>query len=219
MNEKQLLNQQAIDLDTFFGDTNHITLQSYEKRVAEYEQSVQIQLPALKRWIDFSLDTLPKNSRILEIGSATPRDALYMRSKGYQVVCSDAPEGFVQLLKEKGENALKLNILTDSIPKGYDMIFANAVFPHMTEIEMKYIINKVHHILEPKAIFAFSVKQGEGETWITEKFSDKRFIKYWQPEAITKLLKKNGFEILFIDTNINGDLPTHKWINITARNL
>jgi hypothetical protein len=218
VNENQLLNQNLINLDTFFGNSNQTTLSSYEKRTFEYVKSVQPYHNELQRWIDFSLSVLPKKpGRILEIGSATPRDAKYMRSLGHQVDCSDAIEGFLEFLQKNGEKPLKLNILADPIPSDYNMIFANAVFPHMTETEMKYIIKKVYNSLSSKAIFAFSLKQGDGEGWITEKFSDKRFVKYWQPEQITHLLEKNDFKLLFLDTNIIGDLPNHRWINIVAQ--
>lgn len=205
----------------YASNENEITIEAYNNRVRDYltntPAAYQSHHAPLLRWIDHALLQIPAGGRIFEIGSANAREALYMRTKGYEVVCSDASQGFVEHLKKRGEPALLLNVLTDEIPKGYDLFFVNAVFPHFTEQDFIHSVKKIHTALEKGGILAFSVKQGQGDVWITEKFEQRRFIHHWDAEVLLKTLENLGFELIFMEDNIPGDLPTHTWINITVR--
>lgn len=66
---------------------------------------------AAKGWFDASLAGVPLKARILELGSAFGRDAAYIASKGYSVVCSDAAESFVSYLRGKGFRARLFNAI------------------------------------------------------------------------------------------------------------
>ncbi len=200
---------------------NSITLKAYSQHVTEYIKNTpsnyqSYHIPLL-RWINFSLKLIAPQSKVLEIGSATPREARYIRSKGFIVHASDAVPAFVDHLQDKGEDAFLLNLLTDEIEGDYAMIFANAVFSHFSRQEIIKALHKVYNALSPGSIFAFSVKQGNGEGWITEKFSAARYVKYWRPDEIYELAAAIGFIVVFKEQDINGDLPTHTWINIVAR--
>jgi predicted TPR repeat methyltransferase len=204
-------------------DPNALTLEAYQRHVNDYisrtPKDYTEHHEALLRWIDKSLEALIKGAKIFEVGSATGREAKYMRSKGYDVVCSDAVEGFVRHLKEIGENALRFNLLKDELPKNYNMIFANAVLPHFSEDELKYVLKKVHGSLQKGNLFAFSVKQGSGKQWISEKISDLRFVQYWQPEDLYRLISECGFHIVYSESGTTGDEPNHIWINLTVSKL
>lgn len=201
-------------------DPNSLTIQTYNQHVEAYTKTTPSKTeqsdPVMLQWIDASLQLVPSDGTILEIGSAMPRDARYIRSKGFAVTCSDASIGFVESLCEQNEPALLFNAITDPFPGRYHMIFANAVVPHFTLDDFEKVLSKVHSALYRHGIFSFSAKQGVGETWVEEKFEGKRFVRYWQLNALTELLDKHGFEIVFTSQNI-GNLPQHVWINIVAR--
>jgi predicted TPR repeat methyltransferase len=141
-----------------------------------------------------------------------------MRSKGFDVQCSDATPSFVAHLKEVGETPLQLDVTEDLIPhETYDLVFANAVFPHLTyEATMKALAN-IHQGLKSEGILAFNVKQGDGDEWINEKFNDKRYIHYWQPHEIYEAVTTSGFDVITIDDGIEGERPTHIWTRIIAQ--
>jgi 2-polyprenyl-3-methyl-5-hydroxy-6-metoxy-1,4-benzoquinol methylase len=170
-------------------------------------------------WIDTALEGLNPGGKILEIGSATPRDARYMYSKGFTVQCSDATPAFVSFLRQQGEDAINLDIINDSVGStDYDLIFANAVVPHFTEADFALVLDKIKAMLRPGKFFAFNAKQGNGEKWILEKkVHGKRYAHYWQPYAICKVINEFGFKVVFIQTGAPGDLGSHKWINIIAQ--
>lgn len=205
-------------------DPNQKTLRAYNRDILNYLKYTPRTFENVKdemvTWIDSTLDHLETySSHILEIGSATPRDATYMRSKGFSVQCSDASRGFVDYLRKCGEDALLLNVLTDQIPKGlYDMVFANAVVSHFTKEDLRFALKNIYNALPEKGVFAFSAKEGDGETWVAEKSISERFIHYWQIENLTSAVEEIGYRVVFINTNA-GDLPHHRWINIVAQKI
>lgn len=199
-------------------EPNQATIEAYDEEASTYIQKTPHEYKTYHQpminWIDAAISGL-QNKTVLEIGSATLRDATYIRSRGLKVQTSDASRGFVASLRAQGEDALQLNVLEDTIPAGYGLLFANAVAPHFTEADMVRFLDKIDKYLStPGQRLAFNVKIGMGESWINEKLDHKRYTLYWQPEDIQRLLSQYDFKIIFFDTHALGDLPNHHWTNI-----
>jgi len=203
-----------------FEDPNQKTIDRYNRHADEYtmhtipvmEESSSI----MREWIDMALACVTLGDTIFEIGSAVPRDSRYMKSKGYHVICSDATENFVKTLRANGEPAVLFNVLEDHFPGTYPMIFANGVFPHFTEPETHTAFRNIHRALSPNGILAFSVKQGHGEEWITEKLNEPVFAHYWNHADIVAALEQEGFSVEYTSAN-QGEYPSHRWLNLIAR--
>ncbi len=211
------LKQQITALDI---DPNKKTLESYNRFPEEYihktAPTVEGSPPEMRAWIDRALSMLEPDDTIFEIGTATPRDATYMRSQGYHVICSDAAISFVRIMNSQGEKAAQFNVLEDKLVNKYPMIFANGVFPHFTAEETHLALQNIHSSLTPGGILAFSIKQGEGEEWINEKLEDLRFAHYWNFIDITNILEEEHFRVEFTSFN-TGAYPSHRWLNFICR--
>jgi SAM-dependent methyltransferase len=198
-------------------EPNQATIEAYNSEINAYINKTPSEYRSYHRpmlnWMDTALEGL-HGITVLEVGSATPRDARYIRSKGYSVQTSDASERFVRSLKEIGEPAILFNVLTDPIPGRYDLIFANAVAPHFTRPDLIRFLDKVDSSLTPSSRLAFNLKIGDGEAWINEKFTSKRFIQYWHPDEIRDILAEYDFKTIFFESDVSGDLPNHHWMNI-----
>lgn len=178
---------------------NSLTLQTYEIMCQEYfNESFGEVYGSYKLWIDKTLTFLPQEAQILEIGSATGRDASYMESHGFTVERTDATQGFIDLLQQRGFSACFFNILTDEFDTAYDLIFANRVFLHFTPEEMQDVFNKIHASLKRDGILSFSLIRGEGDEWITNDSVNSRYYCYWYPSTISPLLHNSGFTVLDI---------------------
>jgi cyclopropane fatty-acyl-phospholipid synthase-like methyltransferase len=203
---------------------NEQTVEAYNKKLSLYIQHTPPWYDAshipLLRWIETTLTMTPSKGKILEVGSGPGRDADFISEQGYNIVCSDASQAFVDYLSNvKKREAILLDVLTDPMPAGFDMIFANAVIPHFTQSDLFNFIKKVHSALPDDGIFSFSIKQGSGEKWVTEKLNQKRYIKYWAPEEIKMILLETGFKLEYLDRDIPGDLPGHVWALFAARKV
>lgn len=202
-------------------ESNQHTIEAYNKEADIYLfKTPSVYQPYHKRmldWIEASLKDLNQDTIVLEIGSGTPRDANYIRGRGFKVQTSDASKKFVEQLRAADDNAILFNALNDPVPGKYGLIFANAVAPHFTRDDMDTFITKMYSSLDPGERLAFNLKIGYGEGWINEKLTAKRFTHYWQPDEIKQLLAGYGFKLIFFDSDANGDLPSHHWINIVVQ--
>lgn len=198
--------------------SNEMTLRAYDADISSYLKytpaAYDISHHLLVKWINESIDRCPEGGRILEVGSGSGRDALYIQSRGYDITCSDAASGFINHLRTLPLKTLEFDLLNDEVPEGYSMIFANAVFPHFTKNETAEAIRKIYSALPKGGVFAFNVKQGSGSLWITEKFMHKRYMQFWKPGDIAQLAAKVGFKIVYKKTDLPGDLKTHTWTHL-----
>lgn len=204
-------------------NSNKLTIEAYDQTADTYiqhtSQTYDGTRQRLRAWIDTTLGYVKPNGNILEIGSATPRDARYMRSKGFNVQCSDASKSFIEYLRSVGEPALDIDITKDSVQGSYDLIFANAVFPHFTKKDTLQALANIHDALASEGILAFNVKQGTGDEWVDEKLGNKRYINYWEPHEIYEIVRQANYEVIELEDGSEGERPTHIWTRIIAQKI
>ena len=97
------------------------------------------------------------------------------------------------------------------------MIFADAVFLHFTEPELRLVLNKVHEALKPTGRLAFTLKAGEGEESTIRKMDGPRYFHFWLEDEITQILQETGFSEVTIttDEDFRGK-GRPDWLHITA---
>lgn len=193
-------------------DDNQTTLAAYEGNVQKYIDGTPNKVDGyIKTWIDTTLARLSPDARILEIGTATGRDADYIESRGFTVERTDATRAFVALQQEQGHEAHVLNILTDELDGPYDLVFADAVLLHFSPEQIGAVLEKIKHALKTSGTLAFTLKKGDGEEWSEHKLGEKRYFCFWQPDAIRTLLTNKGYEVLSLEVTEDG-----KWLHIVA---
>lgn len=203
-------------------NSNLQTIQTYEEHTQDYINNTThpTTTGTVKNWIDEFLTGVPRTARILELGSAFGREADYLYQLGYKIECSDAAQAFVDILKRKGYPARKLNAITDSLGEPYDVIFANAVLVHFTRDETNQVLHKVYDALDEHGVFAFTVKQGEGEKWSSpseDKLGVSRYFCYWNEDDIRQVVEEAGFKQVIA----TGDQATSRatWVQVIARKM
>src|SRR5438105_11353676 len=93
---------------------NSKTLQAYDQNLQAYIDD-QPKGPSHEHqeFILRALNGLPTSARILELGSGTGRDALWIQDQGYKVLCSDASNAFIKYLHQQHLNSKFLDVLKD----------------------------------------------------------------------------------------------------------
>lgn len=191
---------------------NYQTLKSYNDKTANYiQRTPQVVDGFVKKWIDKAFTGLPKDSKILEIGSAFGRDADYIESLDFNVQRTDAAKEFVDYLNAQGKDARLLNIITDEIVGNYDVVFANAVLLHLDEQDFEGAIKKIYSALSSGGRLLMSLKKGDGSTWEDDKLGSPRFFCFWQPDQLQQALVDAGFENISIATS-----EEEKWLHVIA---
>jgi len=201
--------------DIIMSNENSRTIDSYESRFGEYvAATVQTVQGPMKKWLDASVEGLPLDAQILELGSGFGRDAKYLQFKGYMLECSDATKNFIALLEAQGFNTRQLNAINDPIEGDYDAIIANAVLLHFTDSETQTVLKKVYEALNTSGRFAFTVIKGEGEEWTDSKMGLPRYFNYWSEQELRQLLELTGYHKVHVDTV--GKPGGKEWLMLTA---
>jgi len=195
-------------------DTNEKTIAAYNTHVLSYVANTPHEISrTVKTWLDVSLEGLPIDARILEIGSGFGHDAAYIEQQGYTVERTDVTPGFVELLRSQGYEARRLNILVDEIGGTYDLIFANAVLHHLTQPETRLVAENVLGSLGVGGRFAIGFRLGLTEGWSNEKMGVPRYFTRWCRGDVEGILEQVGFiGILATD----GNKPNASWLHLVC---
>lgn len=161
---------------------------------------------------------LPKQARVLDLGSGTGRDSRFLFERSFRVVGIDFSKNMIQ-------EAKKINPLIDyrmmdleRIKFGknsFNGIWANASLHHIPKVHLKKIIKNIYNILKDGGIFFIKIKSGAGEgIRENKKFNKqlKRYFAFYSIKELTDLLGAAKFNIIFKKISKNKE-----WIDIFAR--
>lgn len=197
-------------------DNLGITRKTYQKNYQKYiDRTPQEVAGKFQLWIDSFINYLSPQPQVLEIGSASGRDARYMRGKGVNVLCADIMQDALTALSNEGFETAYYEF-QDNPPsewiRKFDGFFANAVLLHAPPTVLRQTLSNVAKILKPNGILAFSLKTGEGDTVTHHKMDAPRYFHFYTEETIKEILHDFPFKILSI---VHSD--DDKWLRIIVK--
>lgn len=159
-----------------------------EKTIDEGDRDFQ------EKMIDTTLNYIPKNPRVLDLGCGDGRDSNYFYRKGVDVVGIDLSEGMIALAREKYPDVafFKEDMRNTIFPDDtFHCVWASVSIINMPKSELSKIESEVFRILNPGGIFAFSVKKGEGEGFEENDIVSgyPRFFSYYTLDELKDSLK------------------------------
>lgn len=197
---------------------NDLTIKTYQDHFDRYENNTASEASSeSKVWMDSFLAKLPPNAKILEVGSATGRDARYFRSQGFDVTCTDVIPQALLKLQEEGFKTFTYDFRNP--PKSdwlesFDGYFANGVFVHASQEIFEDNLKNISKIVHKGGIIGISLKIGEGEEISHEKVDAPRYFKYYTEEKLKQIISQYSLEILDLVYTHGG-----KWIRLVIKNL
>ncbi len=196
-------------------DPHRTTLASYQANVGRYvaglaPRPAQASVEHLERFAGL----LPAAARVLEVGSGPGRDADALESHGLRVRRTDATPAFVERLRGAGHPAELLDVLTDELGGPYAGIWASAVLLHVAREQLAGVLSRFHAATEPGGLLGFSVKEGDGEEWTTEKLGAPRYYVYWRRDPLLELVTRCGWRPLEV-SQWSG--PWADWLYLICR--
>ena len=195
--------------------TNRQTLAAYEAGVDRYVDALAPR--PIGPFVDYRerfVADLPAGAELLELGSGPGLDADWFSSRGFDVRRTDATVAFVERLRERGHAADVLDVITDELGGPYDGIWASAVLLHLSRAELAAVLVKLRAALSPDGVFGFTVKEGDGERWTTDKLDDPRYFVYWRSEPLADLLEATGWHIIELSQQPGR---ADDWLMVRAR--
>lgn len=195
---------------------NDLTIKTYKEGFNKYEDRTPKEVSGeFREWINSFTSHLPENGTILELGSATGRDARYFASKGYKVTCTDIIPEALEKLSQEGFETSEFDFRNE--PKEewnnhFDGFFANAVLLHAPKDVFEKAVANISKVLKKDGVAGFSLKTGEGEEITLEKMDAPRYFRYHTEAEIREILSKLPFDIISI-----SHVDNEKWLHVVMK--
>lgn len=198
------------------GEQKQSTVAAYESDVAGYSGGTR-QLPEhVRRVAELFARDLGPDARVLEIGSASGRDAAFLESLGGRVDRTDITPGFVDALRAAGHDARVVDPLTDDLGHGYDGVWANAVLLHLNRPEMAVVLHRLRSAVRPGGRLYCSVKEGDGDGWSRHgNVVGARHFTFWREPHLREVLSAAGWKVESIETRPGSKLD-ETWLFVVA---
>lgn len=179
-------------------------MDNYKKKTIEsYDESAKIFSEKFKSLMDLDrrpeflkfIDLIP-GKRILDLGSAAGDHAHYFSQKGLDVTCVDLSKNMVDLCKSKNLKAFVMDIEDLHFePNSFDGIWPVASLLHVPKSKISNVLSKLHSILTSDGVLYVCLKEGEGERFIDDSDSLKRYFVFWRKDELLKIFG-NKFHII-----------------------
>jgi len=151
-----------------------------------------------KKMLDKTLDFLPSNPRLIDLGCGDGRDTQYLQEKGADVVGIDLSRGMIDLARKKYTNCAFLHSdMRDTVfPNNtFQGTWASTSLSNIPKSELSSVEKEIYRILEKGSIFCFSFKVGEGEGF--EESLVEGFETYHSYYTLNELkVELNLFEVI-----------------------
>jgi predicted TPR repeat methyltransferase len=192
---------------------NDVTLASYHAAAAKYVERTPGLGPQLSAYLDEIAARLSPGASVLELGSGPGWAAEYLEGRGLHVRRTDATPAFVDMMRAKGHDAELLDVRTADLGGPFDAVMANAVLLHLTAAEFETVLRRAKATVVRHGLLAFTIKEGDGSGWTTEKLDQPRYFTYWREPELRTVLARTGWAPILLD-HIDLSSP---WLFVIAR--
>lgn len=179
------------------------TFETWNK-VARLYQEKFMDLKLYDDTYDLFCDLIPKqDSTILELGCGPGNITKYLLSKrpDFKIKGIDVAPNMIALAKENNPTALFEVMDVRSIgelKERFDGIVCGFCLPYLSNEDVLKFLKDSKELLSENGILYLSFVEGEAENsgFQTSSTGDKVYFYYHQKEALSDVLKQNGFEII-----------------------
>ena len=189
------------------------TINTYNKGIESFAKKFKERFD-LKRRKEFQIFIKNLNgNKILDLGCGAGDHALYFKQQGLDVTAVDLSDEMLKLTREKGINAIKMDIENLKFnPNTFDGIWAASSLLHVPKKDLPKVIKTLSNILKEKGILFIGVFEGEGEEKREGNFG-RRFFSYWKKEELISITEKD-FDLI---DYYRGDRNERVFLHFTFR--
>lgn len=151
--------------------------------------------------VDKFLSLLPRHAKILDVGCGVGDSVAYFLKRGFRTEGIDLSEDMIRLAKEHAPKG-KFKVLDMRKMKyrksSFDGVYAFQSLVHLKKKDVSPVLKKFNRILKPNGILFLALQKGRGEGEVYwELAGQKIFINRYGFKEIEKLLRDNGFKIIY----------------------
>ncbi len=166
--------------------------------------------------LELNLDSYLKKP-VLEIGSGSGRDTLYLSKRGFDVTSIELSQPMIEQAKRLTglDTFIQGNAVNFLLDKKFGFIFSTACYLHLSRNDFLLALHNALYHLDTGGTLFFTVKKGKGN----ETDSLGRFFQYYQPEEISEILEElsNIYPISSYGFRTSKDHMKRnvEWINVS----
>lgn len=198
------------------------TIESYDQTAVDYAQTTAKIVPSGRERF---LSCLGQDSRILDLGCGSGRDAGVFVGRGHRVVGVDLSAKLLEIARRDVPGAdFRLMDITrlEFEPGSFDGIYAVASLVHVPKSCIVSALQSCHRVLSDSGVMYVSVKLGDGEKLMPdERYGDvMKFWSFFRQGEMDGLLRTCGFWIMEdLSATIRKDdsYATNPWIDIFCK--
>lgn len=171
----------------------------------------------------FLLQTFNKNSKLLEIGCGSGRDASFMVKNNYDVIAIDGSKNMIEEAK-KLHPELSAKLFHQTLPndlnfyKKFDGVYSIATLMHLSKNDLEKTILKIYDLLNSNGKFLMSVSLFRDDIENNGFDQKGRFFLVLSFEEWVSLLENIGFTILERKINNDGlDRSGIEWLTLVLK--
>lgn len=199
-----------------------VTIASYDAHATAYAAGAPAVTDELRALLDRFAALVGPGGRVLEVGSGPGRDAAALEERGLRVRRSDISQGFVDVLRAAGHDAVRLDPLVDDLADptapeaAYDGVWASATLLHVPRRDLPAVLGRLAAVTRSGGVLHVSVKEGDGEGWSTHGHvaAPRRFV-YWREQPLLAAVEDAGWRVGESGRSVGRTGET--WLDVIAR--
>ena len=164
------------------------------------------------------LATIPKESKILDLGCGSGRDSKFFASLGYHVIPVDGSPELCEKASEYTGLPVRCLLFEDlDYTAEFDAIWACASLLHVEKEQMPYVLELISNALKENGMLYVSYKYGS-----EQRNHNGRLFSDYTEEDIPKLFPANsGLSCIdyWITSDARADRSSEKWLNMICKKM
>ena len=185
---------------------------TYDKYALERESREMEDWKVAERSRFLSLLKAENKDKVLEIGAGTGRDSKFFQDQGFVVTCIDLSPVMVDLCRQKGLNALVMDMTDIGLPDhSFDAVYSMNSLLHLAKDEFSEVLLRIYSLLRPDGFFYLGMYGGYDfvGVWKKDAYTPKRFFSFFTDEHLKQETSK-VFDIVSFNRVVFGaDNPSH----------
>lgn len=204
-------------------DKNQVAISTYQKIADKYSNQYFDDLTDAP-YIDQFLNKLPKNGKVLDIGSGPGQFSRYMAKKGFRVIGIDFSKEMVEIAKTKVPET-EFRFMDMRNPEfdenSFDGLLSAYSLIHIPSNEVPNTLKGFYRVLKPGGYLEIIAQKGEADQVVDEPFmpGEKMFFNFFTSEKLSKYLDDVGFSVVYLQEANSQDpqLMSKKVIYLIAQ--
>lgn len=190
-------------------DKSKLAVSTYDKIAGIYTKQYFNDLTDTP-YIDKFLSKLPKEAKILDVGSGPGQFTKYMMDKGFKVESVDFSEEMIATAKRmvpKGKfkqgDMRRLHFTTSS----FDGLLVAYSLIHIPSEDIPATLSGFNRVLKFGGYIEIVAQKGEADKVVDEPFmpSEKMFFNFFTKERLQVFLRDAGFEVVYQEETASQD--------------